>query len=491
MLFIGVHIGTSSTRLLLMDEEGKVRNLVRREYGTQYPEAGWSEQNPEDWWHAVVSGIPELLQGEKREEVAGIGVAGQMHGLVVLDKQDRVIRPAMLWNDGRAQVQTDYLNNEVGREMLSKNTGNVAFAGFTAPHLLWLREEEPRNFQLIDKVMVPKDYIVYLLCGEHSTDVSDASGTLLFNVPQRCWSKPMMNLCGLRERQLPKVHESWEVVGTLRQEVARVLGLPETVKVVAGAGNVAAAQVGSDALNHGRCNISIGTSGTICVATDGFVLPSGNALHSFCDASGRWQLMGCVLSAAACTRWWTQGILDTNNYAVEQGMVDEDQLGHNDVFFLPYLMGERSPYNDPKARGAFIGMHADTSRADMNQAVLEGVAFALRDCLDIARSEEIAVKGATISRAEVSPLWGKILAGVLGIPLYAPHVEETTAFGAAILATVGAGVFADVRTAASQLVSVDELEVPTRWTISLYQERYEAWHQLYPALRPLFGRMRG
>ena len=292
MYYIGIDLGTSAVKLLLMDETGRINNIVSREYGIAFPHPGWSEQEPADWWDAVCDGIPALLQGFDASLVKGIGAGGQMHGLVVLDKDDKVIRPCILWNDGRTQKQVDYLNNEIGKDKLSRYTANIAFAGFTAPKLLWLRDNEPENFARIEKIMLPKDYINYKLTGVHCTDYSDASGMLLLDVEHKCWSREMLNLSGVREAQLPKLFESWQPVGTLTAEAAALLGLPADVIVCAGAGDNAAAAVGCGAVGGGRCNISLGTSGTVFITSDAFGVDSRNALHSFAHADGGYHLMG-------------------------------------------------------------------------------------------------------------------------------------------------------------------------------------------------------
>ena len=281
MLYIGIDLGTSAVKLLLMDEKGDIKNVVSREYPLSFPHPGWSEQAPEDWKKAIFDGIPELLKGSDASQVAGIGAGGQMHGLVVLDKDDKVIRPAILWNDGRTQKQVDYLNETVGRDKLSAWTGNIAFAGFTAPKLLWMRDTEPENFAKIEKIMLPKDYVNYFLTGVHCTDYSDASGMLLLDVEHKGWSREMLNICGLKEEQLPKLYESYECVGTLKSDVAAALGLPAGVKVCAGAGDNAAAAVGTGTVGEGGCNISLGTSGTIFISSEKFGVDQQNALHSF------------------------------------------------------------------------------------------------------------------------------------------------------------------------------------------------------------------
>ena len=396
MYYIGIDLGTSAVKLLLMDETGSIANIVSREYPIAFPHPGWSEQDPADWWAAVCAGIPALLDGFDASQVKGIGAGGQMHGLVVLDKNDAVIRPCILWNDGRTQRQVDYLNGVIGKDKLSRYTANIAFAGFTAPKLLWMRENEPDNFARIEKIMLPKDYINYKLTGVHCTDYSDASGMLLLDVEHKCWSKEMLDICGVQESQLPKLFESWQPVGTLTAEAAQTLGLPADVVVCAGAGDNAAAAVGCGAVGGGKCNISLGTSGTVFITSDTFGVDKQNALHSFAHADGGYHLMGCILSAASCNKWWSEEVLHTTDYAAEQKPITADKLGANDVYFLPYLMGERSPHNDPASRGAFVGLRMDTPRAALTQAVLEGVAFAIRDCVEIARAQGVKIKASTL-----------------------------------------------------------------------------------------------
>ncbi|HIU75548.1 MAG TPA: xylulokinase, partial [Candidatus Pelethocola excrementipullorum] len=409
MYYIGVDLGTSAVKLLLMEGSGEIKNIVSKEYPLFFPHPGWSEQKPEDWWSAVMEGLKELTADVDKSLIGGISFGGQMHGLVTLDQDDNVIRPAILWNDGRTQKQTDYLNQVIGKDKLSQYTANIAFAGFTAPKILWMEEEEPENFGKIAKIMLPKDYIAYKLSGVHCTDYSDASGMLLLDVQHKCWSKEMIEICHIKEEMLPKLFESYDTVGTIKPELAAELGFPETVKIVAGAGDNAAAAVGTGTVGDGKCNISLGTSGTIFISSKNFGVDEFNGLHSFDHADGYYHLMGCMLSAASCNKWWMDDIVGTKEYGEEQKKIGE--LGDNHVFFLPYLMGERSPHNNPNARGTFIGMTMDTTRADMTQAVLEGVAFAIRDSFEIAKSLGIKIERTKICGGGAkSPLWKKIIA---------------------------------------------------------------------------------
>jgi len=487
MLYIGIDLGTSACKLLLVDGGGAVVNEVTKEYSLSFPHPGWSEQSPEDWWTAVTSGVPELLRGFDPAQVAGIGAGGQMHGLVALDENDAVIRPAILWNDGRTAKEVDYLNNEIRRDKLSACTANIAFAGFTAPKLLWMKENERSNFAKIRKIMLPKDYINYRLTGVHCTDYSDASGMLLLDVQNKRWSAEMCEICGISQEILPKLYESWEVVGTLTPDAAQALGLSENVKVCAGAGDNAAAAVGTGVVGNGGCNISLGTSGTIFISSDKFGVDPNNALHAFAHADGGWHLMGCMLSAASCNKWWCEDVLDTKDYPAEQKPIDTEKLGRNSVFFLPYLMGERSPINDTDARGAFVGMTMDTSRADLTQAVLEGVAFAIRDSFEVAKSLGIDIPRSMLcGGGSKSPLWRTMLANILGIPLDIPQTEQGPGYGGAVLAIVGCGAFPDVQSACAALVKVADTVEPDAELTARYEERYGKFKKVYPAMKSLF-----
>lgn len=492
MLYIGIDLGTSAVKLLLADEEGQIKNIVSKEYPLEFPAPGWSQQNPEDWKRAVLTGIPELLKGFDAGEVEGIGAGGQMHGLVVLDEEDRVIRPAILWNDGRTARQVEYLNETVGKEKLSAMTANIAFAGFTAPKLLWMRENEPELFKRIHKIMLPKDYINYVLTGVHSTDFSDASGMLLLDVEHKCWSEEMLKLCGITEEQMPKLFESYEKTGTLKPEIAEQLGLPETVVVCAGAGDNAAAAVGTGTVGDGACNISLGTSGTIFISSGTFGVDPNNALHAFAHADGHYHLMGCMLSAASCNKWLMEDIFGVKDFEEEQAGISADRLGCNRVYFLPYLMGERSPINDTNARGTFVGMTMDTSRSDLTQAVLEGVAFAIRDSLEVARTLGIDIRRSKICGGGAkSPLWKTIMANVLNIQLDVPESEQGPGMGGAMLAMVACGRYGSVEEVCGKLVRTAETVCPTPETAARYEERYRQFKRIYPALKPVFSAMNG
>ena len=491
MLFIGIDLGTSACKFLLTDETGAVLNTVSREYPLMFPNPGWSEQEPSHWWNACLDGIPALLEGFDAKDVKGMGAGGQMHGLVILDENDEVLRPAILWNDGRTFAEVDYLNEEIGRDVLSERTANIAFAGFTAPKILWVKKNEPEIFARIKKIMLPKDYIVYKLTGVHSCDYSDASGMLLLDVKNKCWSEEMLSLCGVTKEQMPALYESYEKVGEVGAELSAKFGFAEGVTVCAGAGDNAAAAVGTGTVGEGKCNISLGTSGTVFISSDNFGVDSGNGLHSFAHADGYYHLMGCMLSAASCNKWWQDEIIGTKDYKGEESKIDADRLGKNKVFFLPYLMGERSPINDTDARATFVGMSMDTTRADMTQAMLEGVAFAIRDSFEVARELGININRSNIcGGGSKSPLWKKIFANVLGIPFDIIKTEEGPGYGGAMLAMVACGVYPDVRSAAKALVSTVSTIEPDPELTKRYEERYQQYRKIYPAMKQLFKELK-
>ena len=485
MLYIGVDLGTSAVKLLLMNEAGHIEKIVSREYPLSFPHSGWSEQNPYDWYDKTVDGLKELLSECDKSQVDGISFGGQMHGLVTLDAQDEVVRPAILWNDGRTTEETAYFNEQIGRDRLTEYTANIAFAGFTAPKILWMQKNEPDLWVKVKKIMLPKDYLAYRLSGTFCTDYSDASGMLLMDVKNKCWSKEMMEICHVSREQLPDLYESFEVVGTLKKEIASELGVSETVKVIAGAGDNAAAAVGTGTVGANHCNLSLGTSGTLFVSSDKFGVDEHNALHSFAHADGGYHLMGCMLSAASCNKWWMEEILKTKEYAGEQKGIQT--LGENQVFYLPYLMGERSPHNNPNARAMFVGMSMDTTREDMTLAVLEGVAFGLRDSLEVARSLGIRIDSSRICGGGAkSPLWRQIIAAVMNVKLEIIESEEGPGYGAAILAAVGCGTFESVERACEKLVKVVDTVEPDPELVQKYEEKYQKFKQLYPIMKNWF-----
>ena len=487
--YIGIDLGTSSVKILLVGADGTILNSVTRDYPISYPQGGWSEQNPEDWASETIKGLCQLLEGQDKHSVKGISFGGQMHGLVMLDKDDKVIRPAILWNDGRTQAQSDRLNDSVGKRILSKYTANISFAGFTAPKILWVEENEPENFAKIEKIMLPKDYLAYVLSGVHATDYSDASGMLLLDVQNKRWSDEMVELCHVKREWLPALYESYEVIGKIKPELAKEIGIDENVLICAGAGDNAAAAVGTGTIKDGSCNISLGTSGTVFISRDSFSVDENNSLHSFCHANGKHHLMGCILSAASCNKWWMENILESDDYTGEQKGLFE-LLHENEVYFLPYLMGERSPHNDAGARGAFVGMRPYTTRKHMLLAIMEGVAFALRDCIEVAKAGGVKIERSLICGGGArNEIWRTVVANVLGIEIQRPQTEEGPSYGGAILAMVGCGEYKTLDEATDKLIKVKDSILPNEALVEMYNKKYNVFRQIYPALKDIYSQI--
>ena len=482
-VYLGIDLGTSAVKLLAVTRRGDIAGEADESYPAIYPAGGMCEQSPYEWIAAISRAMRKLNLG--KGDVLGIAVGGQMHGSVVLDGDGRSVRPCILWNDGRSHEETKYLNETVGEEALVRMTGNIAFAGFTAPKLMWIKRNEPENFARIRKIMLPKDYVVYRLTGSFTTDMSDASGTLLYDVGRGEWSEEMCRICSVGRDMLPEVLRSYEIAGRLNEEGAELLGLEAGIPVMAGAADNAAAATGTGAIGAGGCNISLGTSGTVFVCTDDYKR-GGGEMHSFRHADGGYHLMGCMLSAAECNRWWTE-LVCRSYYSAEQA--DMPAPGSAGVLFLPYMMGERSPHNDTDARSVFVGMRPSTTRAEMGLAVMEGVSFGLRDILDRA--------GVRVDRARIcgggarSALWRRITASALGVTLETVATEKGPAYGAALLAMTGCGEYNSLKEACDACVRVTDEILPDDELKARYDELYKVYAGLYPALRQTFRNMRG
>lgn len=486
MKYIGVDLGTSSVKIILINEKGVIEKKVKREYPLLIPQDGYSEQDPKEWYDKTIDGLKELACGCEND-IAGIGIAGQMHGLVTLDANDEPIRPAILWNDGRSSKETDYLNNEIGKDKLVAYTGNIAFAGFTAPKILWMKNNEKDKFDRIKKIMLPKDYLVYRLTGVFSTDYSDAAGMLLLDVEKKCWSKEMCDICSIDVSMLPKLYESYDVVGSVKKDILEQLGIKRDVKVVAGAGDNAGSAIGTGTTQDGRCNISIGTSGTVFISTDSYKKVSNNTIHNFCHANGKYHLMGCILSAASANQWFISDILGTKEYDKERAAISLSDLGENKVTFLPYLMGDRTPINDVSARGVFLGMSLDTKRHHMVEAVLEGVTYALRDSLELAREAGVVIKKATlVGGGAVSEIWQHIISDIMNIDIEILETNEGPSLGGAILAAYALGEFKSLDEAANSINKVVKVVKPDNERVLKYEKGYKKYKSIYPALKGIF-----
>ncbi|TCP27819.1 xylulokinase [Scopulibacillus darangshiensis] len=489
MGYIGIDLGTSGVKLIFMKKVGVAERQVTKEYPIHHPQAGWSEQDPEDWWQATAEGLRELTEGIEPADIKAIGVSGQMHGLVVVDKKGDVLTPAILWNDQRTDEECEYLNEVIGRDLLTKYTGNMALTGFTAPKILWLKKHKPEVAERAQFFMLPKDYIGYKLTGACFTDVSDASGTLYFNVKERTWSKEMLDVLGISESMLPTVHESYEIAGTVNEQAAVETGLPTGVKVAAGAGDNAAGAVGSAIIDEGTTLVSLGTSGVVFSPQEHYAVDKGNRLHSFCDASGKWHIMGVMLSAAASLKWWVEDV-QHGNFDALLAEAEGAPAGSKGLYFLPYLSGERTPHNDPNARGTFAGLSPLHTRADMTRAVLEGVIFALFESVDILKQLHIPFSQVkVIGGGTKSPLWMQILADLFNVRVITAHDPGGPAIGAAILAAVGDGAYQSVQEACGTMDSTDVIYEPKESNHAIYSRMYPLFQKLYVSLKDVFNEM--
>ena len=494
-LLIGLDIGTTGVKGLLVSLDGKILGRSFAEYPLYTPYPGWSEQNPEDWWNAAVKVLRELVSMAS-DKIAALGLTGQMHGAVFLDRELKVIRPAILWNDARTGQECVEIEHIVGRENLQKITGNPALAGFQAPKILWLRKHEPENYRKVQAILLPKDYVRLKLTGELATDASDASGTLLLDLAKRDWSDEILSALDIPRKWLPHVYESPEITGVISKEAQSVTGLDNGTPVVAGGGDNAASAIGVGVVQEGTGMVSLGSSGVVFVHVDRPCPDPSGAIHCFCHAvPGKYHLMGVVLSAGASLRWYRDVLAsEEREVASRMGLDPYDLLmqeaelsppGADGLFFLPYLSGERTPHMDPAARGAWIGLSLAHRRPHLVRAILEGVAFALKDSLLRiqtmgAKPEELrAVGGGMRSR-----LWRTIIASVLELPLRRLVVEEGAAYGAALLAGVGAGLFTSIYEAVDKAVKLaDECVTPDSKLMDIYRQIYSVYTQLYPSLK--------
>ncbi len=471
---VGVDVGTTGVKAIALSPDGRVVARAEHRYLFSTPQPGWAEQNPEDWVRAAEAAVASLGGG-----AVAIGLSGQMHGLVALDDRDRVLRPAILWNDQRTGAECAEIEERVGRERLLELTGNPALTGFTAPKLLWLRRHEPDTYARIRRILLPKDYVRLRLTGEHAIDVADASGTLLFDVGGRRWSDAMLEALELPREWLPRALESQEVTG---QTAAGTL-------VAAGAGDQAASAVGVGVHEPGTTAVTIGTSGVVFAPLPEFAPERNGRLHVFCHAvPDRWHAMGVMLSAGGSLRWFRDALAPGEQFERLVSGAAKVEPGAGGVVFLPYLTGERTPHADPDIRGAFVGLAADHDRGTLVRAVLEGVAYGLRDSLELlAELGQKPVSARVSGGAARSELWLRIVASVLGVPLERLEVEEGAAFGAALLAGVAGGTFASVAEATEATVRVRATVEPEPDWARVYAEGYERYRALYPALRSLAG----
>ena len=484
-MYIGIDLGTSSVKLLLTSKLGKVIKTVSRKYPLIFPFESWSEQNPNEWYEKTIDGLQELVKGFENE-IKGISFSGQMHGMVLLDESDSVIRNAILWNDQRTTKEVDYLNDVIGKDNLMKYTGNIALTGLTIPKVLWVKANEPENFKRIAKVMLPKDYLIYKLTGLFTSDVSDTSGTLYYDVKNKKYSKEMLEIMGLDESCFPNVIESYETVGLLKQEIKQLLDIKQDVNVIAGGGDQAVGAVGLGIVNNNQASISLGTSGVIFVAAEHFTPDNISHLQSYAHANGKYHIMGVMLSAAGAMEWFNSNIIGDEDY--DQLFKEIEQIdAKQELYFLPYLMGERSPINDPFAKGAFIGLSMAHTKYDLARSIIEGVTFALKDTLELIRSLGINVENIRITGGGAkSDFWCQLIANIMNVTVTTITTDEGPALGAAILAMVGCGEYETVEKACDSIIKTNNTFVSNPILYEIYQQKYAKFTQIYPSVKHLF-----
>ncbi|RMG86351.1 MAG: xylulokinase [Chloroflexi bacterium] len=490
---MGLDISTTSAKALIIDEQGHVIAVEGTPQPLSQPQPLWSEQNPADWWDGMVKSIRGALQkaGLTGGDIAAIGLTGQMHGLILLDGSGDVLRPAILWNDQRTQAQCDEITERIGFERLIQLTGNRALTGFTAPKILWVREHEPEIYARTAHILLPKDYIRYKLTGTYATDLAGSAGTSLLNVAERRWSEEVLQALDIPAEWLPPVHEGTEITGYISEEAAQLTGLKAGTPVMAGGGDQAAGAVGMGAVEPHIIGVTVGTSGVVFAPLSHYAYEPQGRLHAFCHAvPGQWHFMGVMLSAAGSLQWYRDTLAPETSFDDLLAVTKDIPAGSEGLYFLPYLTGERTPHPDPLARGAFIGLTMRHSRAHMTRAVLEGVAYGLKDAFTLIDAVglpykfEVRISGGGAK----SPIWQQIIADVLNAPLVNVNTTEGGAFGAALLAGVGAGIWPDVQTACQTTITTGKRVEPGA-NAAVYAEKYAVYQDIYPALRDIFPRL--
>lgn len=490
MLFLGIDLGTSSVKIIAMNEEGHILGEASREYSVHYPKQNWAEQDPEDWWIATRDCIKELSSKEFciNNTIKGIGLSGQMHGLVVLDENNQVLHPAIIWCDQRTDEECNDILDSFGQEKLSEYTGNRVLTGFTLPKLLWIKKHKPKIFKKIAHILLPKDYIRFKLTGDYATDLSDASGMLMLDVRNRCWSKEIVNFIEIDELALPKLYQSYEVTGYVSDAMSDILGLKGKIEVVAGAGDQAAGAIGTGTVKKGIVSVTLGTSGVVFAAHDDYTVDKENRLHAFCHANGKYHSMGVMLSAASCLNWWIKEVNKGVSFDVLLKEAEDVPLGSNGLIFLPYLMGERTPYPDPNARGCFIGLSMSHMRGHMTRAILEGVAFGLKDSIEILKDLKMPIDTVRlVGGGSKSILWNQIIADVFNEKIEILKTNQGGALGASILASVGCQLYENVEEACDNIVSIREIFYPKKINAEEYYHYYMIYKDCYKGLKSIFN----
>lgn len=484
-MFIGIDLGTSGVKIILTSSTGEVIKTVSRSYELLIPQPSWTEQDPNAWYDQTIDGLKEIVKGYE-SKIKGMSFSGQMHGLVLLDENDQVLRNALLWNDQRTIKEVEFLNNNLGIELLLEYTGNIALTGLTAPKVLWVKNNEPAIFSKVNKVMLPKDFLVYKLSGSFASDVSDLSGTLYFDPASRTYSKEMLELLGITEEMLPSVHESFEPVGTLKAELKSTLHITQDVQIIVGGGDQAVGAVGVGIVGDGECSLSLGTSGVIFVSSKDFNVDRQSYLQSYAHSNGKYHVMAVMLNAAGAIKWWNESIFENDDYGTYYESVNHAD-GKDNLFFLPYLTGERAPINDPYAKGVLYGMGIHHTKQDLDLAVVEGVTFALRDSFELIKNLGVDIKRVRITGGGAkSNIWAQLIADIFNVEVVKIKAEEGPALGAAILAMVGCNEYADVETACENIVELSTSFTPNINKVEMYNSKYHEFTKLYPKLKELY-----
>lgn len=500
---LGVDIGTSGTKTVLFSEDGAPVSSATYEYPLYTPQNGYAEQDPLDWWNAAISGIRQVIgeSGAAASDIKGIGLSGQMHGLVMLDGENKVIRRSIIWCDQRTAKEVGEITDKVGADRLIAVTANPAVTGFTAAKIMWVKNNEPRNYERCRHILLPKDYIRFMLTGEYATEVSDASGMQLLDIPNRCWSDEVLNKLGIDKSLLAKVYESPEITGRITKQAAELTGLAEGTIVVGGAGDNAAAAVGTGVVENGKAFTTIGSSGVVFAHTDNISIDAKGRVHTFCCAvPGCWHVMGVTQSAGLSLKWFRdnfcQGEIETalnmgvDPYYLTDKEAEAVPIGANRLLYLPYLNGERTPHLDPNCRGSFVGLSAMHKKRDMIRAVMEGVSYSLRDCVEVMREMNINVADMmACGGGGSSPLWRQMLADLYGCPVKTTQNKEGPALGVALLAAVGAGIYSSVPEACGAVILPDKVQDPIKTNSAEYEKVYAVYKKLYPAMKSCFDEL--
>ena len=493
-MWLGIDVGTGGTRALVVDEGGKIRAGVTAPHEDMRMERPlWAEQRPENWWDATIQAVRGALDEARitGRDVRGVGLSGQMHGLVILDKDNAVIRPSLIWCDQRSQRQVDAINQTVGRDKVLQATANPVLTGFTLPKLLWVRDNEPERYARVRKMLLPKDYVRFRLTGDFATEVSDASGTALFDVVKRQWSSQMIDALGLDRCILPKCHESVEVTGQISQAVAAVTGLAAGTPVVGGGGDQASSAVGNGIVELGIVSCTLGTSGVVFAHMEQVAYDPLGRVHTFCHAvPGKWHVMGVTQGAGLSLQWFRNQLSPGTDYDALTAEAAKSPPGAHGLFWLPYLMGERTPHLDATARGGWIGLTAKHTRADLIRSVIEGVSYSQKDCLDIIEQLGVTVNSVRVSGGGgKSPFWHQLLADVFEKPVVTLATQEGSAYGAALLALVGTGAYGSVPEVCRSVIRETGSVSPRGEESRFYRDGHSLYTSLYPALKPIYQRI--